>query len=127
MAEKNTITMTTDELTGLLAQVAINMVKGDLRDMVASVVEDKVCEFMERAIVQLKEQIQSRQEEDEWLVGSTAIAAAIGVSRNKFYELRKKGYFGGLLDDKEEGQLMVRKSDLLKAYKEHNNKNNQQA
>ena len=117
------ITLTTDELTELVAKVAMNMVKGDLRDMVARVVEDKVCEIMEKAVGQMREEIAARPAEDEWLVGSTAIAAAIGVSRNKFYDLRKKGYFGDLLEDKEEGQLMVKKSDLLKAYKEHNNKN----
>ena len=113
--------MTTDELTELVAKVAMNMVKGDLRDMVAMVVEDKVCEIMEGFVGQMKEQIQARPKEDEWLVGSTAIAAALGVSRNKFYEWRKKGYFGGLLDGKGEGdgQLMVRRSELMKAYETH--------
>lgn len=121
MKEKE-ITLTTDELTELVAKVAMNMVKGDLRDMVARVVEDKVCEIMEKAVGQMREEIAARPADDEWLVGSTAIAAAIGVSRNKFYDLRKKGYFGDLLEDKEEGQLMVRKSELQKAYKEHKNK-----
>lgn len=116
------MTLTTDELTELVAKVAMNMVKGDLRDMVARVVEDKVCEIMEKAVGQMREEIAARPADDEWLVGSTAIAAAIGVSRNKFYDLRKKGYFGDLLEDKEEGQLMVRKSELQKAYKEHKNK-----
>ena len=112
------MTLTTDELTELVAKVAMNMVKGDLRDMVARVVEDKVCEIMEKAVGQMREEIAARPADDEWLVGSTAIAAALGVSRNKFYELRKKGYFGDLLDGKPEGDgsLKVRRGDLLAAY-----------
>lgn len=80
--EKGVLTLTTDELTELVAKVAMNMVKGDLRDMVARVVEDKVCEIMEKAVGQMREEI-AAQERKEWLEA--------GTIADEIWEARKRG------------------------------------
>lgn len=93
--------------SGVFAERARHIVVNGLLDSIGDVVEERVRAAMERSVGG-----------DDWLVGSTAIAAALGVSRNKFYEYRKKGMFGDLLDGKPEGDgsLKVRRGDLLAAY-----------
>lgn len=93
--------------SGVFAERARHIVVNGLLDRIGDVVEERVRAAMERSVGG-----------DDWLVGSTAIAAALGVSRNKFYEYRRKGMFGDLLDGKPEGDgsLKVRRGDLLAAY-----------